>query len=431
MLVFVVRRLVVSFFILLASTALTYFLVAYSGNPLQDLLELRGPQRDAKIAQRTQDLNLDQPVWVRYLLWLQDVARCITPFGGACTLGSDRNGGAVLPQLQTAIGSTLRLVVVATILALLLGVVTGIVTALRQYSVFDYGVTFVAFLCFSLPVFWISTLLKQYVAIDLNTWLNNPVMTVGAIALLSVVVGLLWALIIGGDRRRALTVFGIGTLATGTVMYVLLTTDFFVEPYFGILGIFVFGAGAAVGWTALFAGLQHRGRPVLVSSLATVVFCTAAAFALQNVLADADWLIVFAIGIGFIAIGMAVGWLLGNPARQAGDAGRRRHRFHAGDPGRGRPAATGLSRPVRGHRRPPDQDHRLRDAEPECGLLGGPAGLPDVSDPADLRADAGVVRAVHPLHPGQHARRDGPGLRADGKGQGPEQPHGHRPSRIP
>ena len=61
MLVFVTRRLVVSFFILLASTALTFFLVAYSGNPLQDLLELRGPQRDAKVAARTQSLHLDQP----------------------------------------------------------------------------------------------------------------------------------------------------------------------------------------------------------------------------------------------------------------------------------------------------------------------------------------------------------------------------------
>ena len=61
MLVFVARRLVVSFFILLASTALTYVLVALSGNPLQDLFEDRGPTRDAKIAARTQNLNLDSP----------------------------------------------------------------------------------------------------------------------------------------------------------------------------------------------------------------------------------------------------------------------------------------------------------------------------------------------------------------------------------
>ncbi len=316
MLVFVTRRLVVSFFILLASTALTYFLVAFSGNPLQDLLELRGPQRDLKIAQRTRDLNLDQPVALRYLLWLREVGRCVSPFGGTCTLGNDRLGGNVLPQLQSAIGSTLRLVVVATILAVLLGVVTGIVTALRQYSVFDYGVTFIAFLCFSLPVFWISTLLKQYVAIDLNTWLNNPVMTTGALVVLAVVVAGFWTLVIGGDRRRMATVFVTAAVATAVVMYALLTTDFFRAPYFGVIGILVFGAGAAVGWTALFAGLHQRARPVLIASLATAV--AGALFALLggSLLADPGWLTVFGIAVGLVAVGMALGWFLGGATRR-------------------------------------------------------------------------------------------------------------------
>ena len=316
MLVFVSRRLVVSFFILLASTALTFFLVAYSGNPLADLFELRGPTRDAKIAQRTRDLNLDQPVWIRYLLWLGDVGRCISPFGGPCTLGNDRLGGEVLPQLQTAIASTLRLVVVATILAVLLGVVTGVVTALRQYSVFDYGVTFVAFLCFSLPVFWISTLLKQYVAIDLNTWLNNPTMTTGGILLLGVIVGGLWSLVIGGDRRRMLTVFAVGLVATCSVVYVLLVTDFFVEPYFGILGILVFGVAAAVGWTSLFAGLHRRARPVLISAVATAVAGAAIAFAMQGVIGDGGWLVILLVTLGLIAVGWGAGAVLGNPARR-------------------------------------------------------------------------------------------------------------------
>ena len=316
MLVFVTRRLVVSFFILLASTALTFFLVAYSGNPLQDLLELRGPQRDAKVAARTQSLHLDQPVWIRYLLWLQDVGRCLSPFGGPCTLGSDRNGGAVLPQLQTAIGSTLRLVVVATILALILGVVTGIVTALRQYSTFDYGVTFVAFLCFSLPVFWISTLLKQYVAIDLNTWLNNPTKTTAGLVILGVVVGALWALVIGGDRRRVLIVFATAALATISVMYVLLVTDFFREPYFGILGIAVFGVAAAVGWSALFAGLHRRGRNVLISAVTTAVAGAVIALLLRTVIAEGDWLVILLVTLGLIAVGLLAGYLLGRPTQR-------------------------------------------------------------------------------------------------------------------
>lgn len=315
MLVFITRRIVVSFFVLLASTALTYFLVANSGNPLQDLLELRASQRDAKIAQRTQALNLDQPVVVRYFLWLGDVARCVTPFGGECTLGLDRNAQPVLPQLQAAIGSTLRLVIVATLLALVLGVVTGIVTALRQYSTFDYGVTFVAFLCFSLPVFFVSTLLKQYIAIDLNTWLGNPVMTVGTIAVIGLLAGGFWALIIGGDGRRRLIVFATAFLATVAVLYVLLTTNWFVTPYFGLLGIGVFGLAAAVGWTALFAGLGARNRPVLVASLATALVCTVLVALFPGVVVEGGWLVVLGMAVLFVLIGVVAARFLGGVAR--------------------------------------------------------------------------------------------------------------------
>ena len=49
-----------------------------------------------------------------------------------------------------------------------IGIAIGMVTALRQYSGFDYSITFVAFLFFSLPVFWIAQLLKSYLAIGFN-----------------------------------------------------------------------------------------------------------------------------------------------------------------------------------------------------------------------------------------------------------------------
>ena len=57
---------------------------------------------------------------------------------------------------------------------MLLGLVIGITTALRQYSGFDYSVTFLSFLFFSLPIFWVAVLLKQYVAIGFNDLLEDP-----------------------------------------------------------------------------------------------------------------------------------------------------------------------------------------------------------------------------------------------------------------
>lgn len=316
MLVFIARRLVVSFFIILASTALTYALVSYSDNPLKDLLELNGPTRDSKIAQRTRDLRLDMPVPLRYVYWLGDVGRCVAPWAKGCTFGLNRDGNPVLPGLQAALGSTLRLVIVATILALILGVATGIVTALRQYSVFDYTVTFVAFLCFSLPVFWVSTLLKQYAAIDLNTWLNNPVMSVGAIVVLAAVFGLFWALVIGGGWKRSLIVFAIAAVATFAVIYLLLATGFFRTPYFGPAGVLVFGLAAAVGWTMLFAGMGKRSRPVLYASLITAVLVPLLAMAAKPLLDSANWLVVIGMAVVLVLVGLVVGRLVGGQARR-------------------------------------------------------------------------------------------------------------------
>ncbi|RIJ77812.1 ABC transporter permease subunit [Nakamurella silvestris] len=310
MLVFIVRRLVVSFFIVLASTALTFLLVALSGNPLGDLLELRGPTRDAKIALRTQSLHLNSSIPERYVYWLQDVGRCIWP-GSECTLGYNRDSKPVLPMLQTAIGSTLRLVLVATVLALVLGVVTGVITALRQYSVFDYIVTFVAFLCFSLPVFFVSTLLKQYVAIDLNTWLGNPALSYGALALISIIAGLFWSLLIGGGIRRAGIVFAAGFAATFGMLYLLLVTDFFTSPYFGIVGVGIFSIAAAVGWTGLFSGLSQRSRPVLTSAVATAVAGTIVVWVLQKALNNAGWLLLIGTTVGLLVLGVLIGRVLG------------------------------------------------------------------------------------------------------------------------
>ncbi len=59
-------------------------------------------------------------------------------------------------------------------LAILIGITLGIVTALRQYSALDYGVTFMAFLFFSLPIFWVAVLLKEFGAIGFNNFLRNP-----------------------------------------------------------------------------------------------------------------------------------------------------------------------------------------------------------------------------------------------------------------
>lgn len=314
--VFIARRLIVSFFIVLASTALMYVLVALSGNPLHDLMESTAPGREAKIAARTRALNLDVPIPGRYGLWLRDVGRCLVPGGDTCTLGLDRQGRAVLPQLQVAIGSTLRLVIAATVLALLLGVITGVVTALRQYSTFDYAVTFVAFLCFSLPVFWVSTLLKQYVAIDLNNWLGDPQLPYLTLLVIALLAGIVWAVVIGGARRTRLLVFGGSAAATFVVLLLLLVTGWFRTPTLGIVGIAVSGLAMAFLWSALFAGLRPRTRPVLWTNLGGAAAATAVIALCQPLMDGMSWGTFALVAVAVVGVVLAVAFVGGGYVRR-------------------------------------------------------------------------------------------------------------------
>ncbi|MCC9146506.1 MULTISPECIES: ABC transporter permease [unclassified Arthrobacter] len=313
---FILKRAVTSFFILLAATVLMFLLAVNAGDPLADLIELQGAEREARIAQRTEALHLDQPVAARYLLWLQEVGRCVIPGGAECTLGLNRSGSPVLEQLQTAIGSTFRLVVVATLVAIVLGVAIGLVTALRQYSVFDYSITFVAFLLFSMPLFWLSTLLKQYLAIDLNNWLANPQMSYLGIAAVGLVAGAIGAVAIGGDRRRRLRVFAIAAVATSVTFYLLLITNWFKTPGLGPIGLFVTAFGLALGLTALLAGF--RRRRILYAALATAAAGFAGYLITQPLMVDPSWTVIAGLAVLTLLISLGIGHVIGGPyARQA------------------------------------------------------------------------------------------------------------------
>ena len=67
---FVVRRLIASVLVFLAATYHMYLLVAYSCDPLQDLIESNAPNKEQLIASRIRLLDLDVPPPLRYFLWM-------------------------------------------------------------------------------------------------------------------------------------------------------------------------------------------------------------------------------------------------------------------------------------------------------------------------------------------------------------------------
>ena len=170
MISYVIRRLGALIMILFGSSFLLYNLSAISTDPLAELRLSDEPNRDQLIKNLTRELRLDLPPPVRYFIWLRGV---LGVFVGRADFGLTRENEPVITAIMGALPVTVRLVFVATIVAIILGIALGITSALRQYSRFDYGMTFFAFLLYSLPIFWVAVLLKQFLAIDFNDFLRR------------------------------------------------------------------------------------------------------------------------------------------------------------------------------------------------------------------------------------------------------------------
>ncbi|QNE33809.1 ABC transporter permease subunit [Leifsonia shinshuensis] len=306
---FILRRLLVSVLIIIAASFLMYMLVAYSADPLQDLRSSNSPNKTQLINARIQLLQLDVVPPLRWLLWLGGAAKCLIPFANSCDLGSTISNARVVDILPQALTSTVQLVTVALILAILLGVTIGIVTALRQYSGLDNVVTFLSFFLYSLPAFLVAVLLKEFVAIGFNNFLANPTIPWWVAVLIGLVAGLIWQSLIGGDLRRRAITFGVSAVATAGVLLLMSVTNWFLHPGLGPVVMIILIAATVIGATALTAGLQSR-RALISASIAGAV-ALVCYFGLQWLFNISTPATIAILAIVAILVSLLIGWLVG------------------------------------------------------------------------------------------------------------------------
>jgi peptide/nickel transport system permease protein len=305
--VFMVRRLVISIFTLLAASFIVYWGTSIAGDPMEDL---RGIQDEgdaqARIEARHQRMRLSDPIPVRYLAWL----------GGLLTgdLGENKFGQSVSGILAPAISATMQLVIAATVLAIVCGVTIGIISALRQYSGFDYSLTFAAFLFFSLPVFWVAVMLKQYAAIEFNNWLRDPTISPAVIVVVSAISAIAWVGVLGGAARRRLTTLGVGFGSTAAVLTFFSATRWFADPGLGVVVVAVLAAISAVGATFLIAGFRHR--PPLVAALASAGLGFVFYLNSAPLLTDPNIWLILLLFLVTIGVGLGIGAALGGLQRR-------------------------------------------------------------------------------------------------------------------
>ena len=233
---FIIRRLLVSVPILLAASFVMFGMVTISGDPLAEFRQSTDPNAPQTMATMRQILDLDKPFTERYVDWLGGL------FQG--DFGLNRDGQEVSALLSNAIGTTLRLIILATIASILLGLFIGIVSAVRQYSLLDYSSTFTAFLFFSLPVFWVAVLLKEFGAIKFNDCLERPGLSVLGIVILTALTGLFAAALAGGSKQRRATAGVIAGAVSLVALMIIDATDWLTNPGLSLPVILLLSLGA-------------------------------------------------------------------------------------------------------------------------------------------------------------------------------------------
>lgn len=264
MIAYVVRRLGALVMILLGSSFFVYIIAAISTDPLEDLRTSTAPNREQLIINLTRELRLDLPPPIRYFIWLRGV---LGVFVGRADFGLTRENQPVISEIAGALPITVRLVFVATIVAIILGIGLGITSALRQYSRFDYSMTFFAFLLYSLPIFWVAVLLKQFLAIDFNDFLVSAQISLPSIIFASTIAGFFWAAIFSGTKKRVLLIFGGVFVVNSIFLSVISATKWFLNPTIGPIVILFAAVGIAFGITYLSVGLENR------SAVKSALFC--------------------------------------------------------------------------------------------------------------------------------------------------------------
>ncbi len=130
------------------------------GDPVSTLAPLASDEQREELRQ---ELNLDDPFIVRYASWLGDFVT--GDMGNYYTVGSVR---PVADRLWDSLGVSLLLMLYAQVLALLIAIPLGVITAVRKGTFFDRMSNMSAFAMLAIPNFALGFVLQYYLAVELG-----------------------------------------------------------------------------------------------------------------------------------------------------------------------------------------------------------------------------------------------------------------------
>jgi peptide/nickel transport system permease protein len=182
---YVGRRLIQAVVILFLLSILFFALVNLApGGPLAGYGQARRIPPE-QVARLKRQLGLDQPLPFQYLVWLvgNDWVKVDLDGDGISDNPGTRRGvlrgdfgfsfrtrKPVLDEIGSRLPNTIYLMAVTMLIAILVAIPIGVISAIKQYSIFDIFVTTFAFAGQALPDFWLGLIL----ILVFYVWLRNP-----------------------------------------------------------------------------------------------------------------------------------------------------------------------------------------------------------------------------------------------------------------
>jgi len=171
---YIVRRLLQAIPMLLIVSMVLFALVNLApGGPLAQYTRSRRMTAERREALKRQ-FGLDKPLSVQYIIWLagNDWMAVDTDGDGITDSYGTRKGilrgdfgfsfktrEPVLNEILDRLGNTIYLMTVTLIVVGILAIPTGIISAVKQYSIFDLTATTLSFMGQAIPVFWLGLIL--------------------------------------------------------------------------------------------------------------------------------------------------------------------------------------------------------------------------------------------------------------------------------
>lgn len=160
---FIVKRSFVSVVVFFGITLLVYVLVSLTpGSPAEIMLGGDLSNISPSVIEATErELGLDKPIIIRYFLWLKQLLQG--------NLGvSYRTGKPVFDAVLSRLGPTLLLTISSTVVAIMIAVPLGVISAYKPYSPWDYVSSGLAFMGTSVPNFFVALVLIYLFSVKLG-----------------------------------------------------------------------------------------------------------------------------------------------------------------------------------------------------------------------------------------------------------------------